>query len=88
LAQRTYIQLLLNLDRYKEALAWITEDAERLEKWNIEQCYALYKLGREREADEVLQKSRDSAMDEETTRTLDVLDAQIVSVLDPGLPKR
>lgn len=63
-------------------MEFIQEDSDESEKWQLESCYALYKLGRESEAGELLASLRENGTDmdndEERVRTLDVLEAQIV----------
>ena len=81
MGSHTFIQLLLGLDRYSEALSFIEENELWKDKWAIERCYALYKLGREGEAQRVLQSVQENSMmvdTEDTQRTVDILDAQIV----------
>ena len=79
LARQTHLQLLLSLDKYADALAYATAE-EQSGAYNIEECYALYKLGRMAEAEKVLDSLREAiADDEDSARTIDVLDAQIVS---------
>lgn len=87
-AIRTHIQILLSLDRYKDALAFITsrqsssseEDSQH--PWQLEQAYALYKLGRVPEAASIVEAIRAESMqleeEADDARALDVLDAQIV----------
>lgn len=78
MASQTHLQLLLSLDKYAEALAYATAEDQN-GAYKIEECYALYKLGRMEEAERVLDSIRESAAeDEDSARTLDVLDAQIV----------
>lgn len=82
LGKQTQLQLLLSLDRYRETLEVIAASSNAGD-YRIEQCYALYKLGRMEEAQSVLDAVRGEQgnTDEGTQRTLDVLDAQIVSHL-------
>jgi hypothetical protein len=91
-AQRTHIQILLSLDRYKDALAFITfhqgkdsDDETSVNEWHLEHAYALYKLGKVPEAATILETVRSESMqlddeEEDYARSVDVLDAQIVSL--------
>ena len=87
LGKQTQLQLLLSLDRYRETLLEIIAASENAGDYRIEQCYALYKLGRMEEAQNVLDavRAEQGDADEGTQRTLDVLDAQIVCLLSPHL---
>lgn len=87
-AIQTHIQILLSLDRYKDALTFIksqqqqSSDTGGQEEWQLEQAYALYKLGRVPEAATIIEALRAGSMqldeDAEHARAVDVLDAQIV----------
>jgi hypothetical protein len=92
-AQRTHIQILLSLDRYKDALAFITshqgkdsdDETSKNPEWHLEHAYALYKLGKVPEAATILETVRSESMqlddeEEDYARSVDVLDAQIVSI--------
>lgn len=85
-AAQTHIQILLSLDRYKDALSFITaqQGEESNQKWRLEQAYALYKLGKVPEASKIVEAIRADSMqlDEEGdfARALDVLDAQVVGI--------
>lgn len=86
-AVQTHIQILLSLDRFKDALSFITSqqssNTEGQEQWQLEQAYALYKLGRVPEAATIIEAVRAGSMqldeDGDYARAVDVLDAQIVS---------
>lgn len=86
-AIQSHIQILLSLDRYKDALAFITShqssEEESNTQWQLEQAYALYKLGRVPEAATIVEALRAENMqldeDGDYARAVNVLDAQVVS---------
>lgn len=92
-AIQTHIQILLSLDRYKDALSFIlSQEQSKLEtspssssQWQLEQAYALYKLGKVPDAATIVEAIRADSMqlDEEAdyARAVDVLDAQVVCIL-------
>ena len=81
-AQQTHIQLQLSLDRYRAALSFISKSPERQKRFALEQCYALYKLGRTKEAAEALASLQADEMatdgTDATQRAVEILNAQIV----------
>jgi hypothetical protein len=89
LAIQTHIQILLSLDRYKDALAFTTaqqsSDGQGRKQWQLEQAYALYKLGKVPEAATIIDAIRAESMqldkEEDDARAVDILDAQVVSLL-------
>lgn len=84
-AIQTHIQILLSLDRYKDALSFILsqQQSSTSSQWQLEQAYALYKLGKVPDAAVIVDAIRADSMqlDEEAeyARAVDVLDAQVVS---------
>lgn len=93
-AVQTHIQILLSLDRYKDALSFILSRQQQSKSetspsssslWQLEQAYALYKLGKVPDAATIVEVIRADSMqlDEEAdyARAVDVLDAQVVCLL-------
>ncbi|KAK9899334.1 hypothetical protein P389DRAFT_47160 [Cystobasidium minutum MCA 4210] len=82
-AIQTHIQILLSLDRYKDALSFILsqQQSSTSSQWQLEQAYALYKLGKVPDAAVIVDAIRADSMqlDEEAeyARAVDVLDAQV-----------
>lgn len=78
LARQIHIQLLLGLDRYREALQYIDRDETRSQTYAVERSYALYKLGRFEQAATTVKDIKTASSDADIERTTAVLEAQVV----------